>query len=40
MYRRDVFRAGTSVFDDFLYAEVGTEINGSALTILSMLERI
>jgi len=36
----DVFALKNSGLDAFLYANVGTELNGSALTILSMIARV
>ena len=38
--RADVFALKNSGLDAFLYADVGAEVNGSALTILSMLARL
>lgn len=40
MSQRDVFALKDSGFDDFLFADVGTEANGSGLTILSVLARL
>lgn len=36
----DVFALKNSGFDEFLYADVGAELNGSALTVLSMISRL
>jgi hypothetical protein len=40
MANPDVFALRKSGLDPFLFAEVGTELNGSALTILSVLGRL
>lgn len=36
----NVFKLGQSEFDAFLYSDIGEELNGSTLTILSMLARL
>ena len=40
MTNRDVFALRRSRFDAFLFADVGTEPNGSTLTMLSLLARL
>ena len=40
MARTDVFTMRDASCNAFLFSEVGTELNGSALTILSMLARL
>jgi hypothetical protein len=40
MSQSDAFALKNSGLNDFLFAEVGTEVNGSRLTILSVLARL
>jgi hypothetical protein len=40
MTRSDVFALKNSGLERFLFAEVGTEMNGSTLTVLSVLARL
>ncbi len=40
MSHHDAFALKNSGLNDFLFAEVGTELNGSALTVLSVLARL
>ena len=40
MAQTDVFALGNSALAPFLYAEVGVEISGSRLTVLSLLARL
>lgn len=40
MLKQDVFAFGKSNLNAFLFASVGTEVNGSSLTVLSTLARL